>query len=247
LVPNDRTLHSVQEDWFASAPALADDFHRRHQRPLVTVSYAQSLDGSIATRNREQLELSSKESMVLTHRVRAVSDAILIGINTLLADDPQLTVRLAEGESPQPIVLDSSLRIPPTARLLDRTDRNCWLACTDSNSQQRCLQLQERGAELLCCGADREGRVNLFDLLGLLGRRGIKSVMVEGGSQVITSFIENRLVDKLIITIAPRLVGGLSVLDQTAGAHPLVTLESVSYQPCGPDLILWALPQWQVQ
>jgi riboflavin-specific deaminase-like protein len=211
----------------------------------VTLSFAQSLDGSIATSNRKQLALSSHESMVLTHRIRAISDAIVIGINTLITDDPQLTVRLVEGPNPQPIVLDSNLRMPSTARLLTRSDQGCWLACIDSNSTQKSRRLQDLGAELLYCGADHTGRVNLLDLLSLLGQKGVKSIMVEGGSQVITSFIESRLVDKLIITIAPRLVGGLSALDRPALENSFVKLDSIAYQPCGPDLILWALPDWQ--
>ena len=241
---SDNRFKLNQEDWFDSLPQLADDFHRRHQRPLVTLSFAQSLDGSIATWNRKQIVLSSRESMVLTHRIRAISDAIVIGINTLLTDDPQLTVRHVEGPNPQPVVLDSNLRIPSTARLLSRRDKRCWLACIDSNSPQNRRRLEDLGAELLFCGADQTGRVNLPELLALLGQKGVKSIMVEGGSQVITSFIESRLVDKLIITIAPRLVGGLSVLDRPALENSFLQLDSISYQPCGPDLILWALPDW---
>lgn len=240
----DNRLKLNQESWFESLPQLADDFHRRHQRPLVTLSFAQSLDGSIATWNRKQLALSSRESMILTHRVRSVSDAIVIGINTLLTDDPELTVRLVKGPNPQPIVLDSTLRIPPTARLLNRGVQRCWLACVSGNSSEKRRSLEDLGAELLYCGADRTGRVNLPDLLGLLGRKGIKSIMVEGGSKVITSFIESRLVDKLIITIAPRLVGGLSALYRPALENSFLQLNSVYYQPCGPDLVLWALPNW---
>ena len=244
LACSDNRLKLNQESWFESLPQLADDFHRRHQRPLVTLSYAQSLDGSIATWKRKQLALSSRESMILTHRIRSVSDAIVIGINTLLTDDPQLTVRLVKGPNPQPIVLDSNLRIPSTARLLNRSDQRCWLACINSNSSRKLRSSGDLGAELLYCGADRTGRVNLPDLLALLGRKGIKSIMVEGGSQVITSFIESRLVDKLIITIAPRLVGGLSALDRPALENSFLQLNSVYYQPCGPDLVLWALPNW---
>ncbi|MBI5895832.1 MAG: dihydrofolate reductase family protein [Desulfobacterales bacterium] len=88
--------------------------------------------------------------------------------------------------------------------------------------------------------------VDLPDLLDQLGRRGIRSIMVEGGGQVITSFIEARLVDQMIVTIAPRLVGGLPVLDRPAvGNGSLLRFDPVSYQPCGPDMILWAQPQWQ--
>jgi riboflavin-specific deaminase-like protein len=234
------------EQWFAQWPRQAEEFLAHHHRPLVTVSYAQSVDGSIATRNREQLRLSSSQSMILTHRIRAACDAIVIGINTLLVDDPQLTVRLAEGTSPQPIVLDSNLRIPLQARILDRTDHRCWLACADHSDPARIGAVEGRGAEVICCHRDRRNRVDLPNLLQLLGERGIRSVMVEGGGQVITSFIKARLVDQMIITIAPRLVGGLPVLDRPAvGNGSLLHLRSVTYQTCGPDIILWAQPQWQ--
>lgn len=241
-----RDLDGHQEAWFVQWPLLAEEFLTRHHRPLVTVSYAQSVDGSIASRNREQLQLSSRPSMVLTHRIRAACDAIVIGINTLLVDNPLLTVRLSEGTSPQPIVLDTNLRIPLQARLLDRTDRRCWLACADDSDPARVSAVEGRGAEVLRCRRDRQGRVDLPDLLRLLGERGIRSLMVEGGSQVISSFIAARLVDQMIITIAPRLVGGLQVLDRPAtGNGSSLRLSAVTYQPCGPDIILWAQPQWQ--
>ena len=90
----------------------AEAFYRRHRRPFVTLSYAQSLDGSIATAAGQPLRISSPQSMIMTHALRAAHDAILVGINTVLADDPSLTVRLDEGNNPQPIVLDSQLRMP---------------------------------------------------------------------------------------------------------------------------------------
>ncbi len=234
------------EQWLDRLPFLAEQFLAEHHRPLVTVSYAQSVDGSIATRNREQLRLSGDQSMILTHRIRAACDGIVIGINTLLIDNPLLTVRLAEGTSPQPIVLDSRLRIPLQARLLERTDLNCWLACTEQSDRERISAVVNQGAEVIRCRHDRQGRVDLPHLLRQLGERGIRSLMVEGGGQVITSFIEARLVDQLIITIAPRLVGGLPVLDRPAVRNgSLLHLNPIHYQPCGPDLILWARPQWQ--
>jgi riboflavin-specific deaminase-like protein len=234
------------EEWFDMLPLVSQAFLARHQRPLVTVSYAQSVDGSIATRNRGQLQLSSHPSMVLTHRIRAACDAIVIGINTLLTDNPQLTVRLIEGPNPQPIVLDSHLRVPLHARLLERTDRHCWLACTNTNDPQRVVAVESRGAEVISCRQDRRGMVDLPDLLHQIGQRGIRSIMVEGGGQVITSFIEARLVDQMIITIAPRLVGGLPVLDRpAAGDGSRLHFDPLSYQSCGPDMILWAQPRWQ--
>jgi riboflavin-specific deaminase-like protein len=234
------------EQWFDQLPLLAAQFLAEHHRPLVTVSYAQSVDGSIATRNREQLRLSGHQSMVVTHRIRAACDAIVIGINTLLIDNPLLTVRLADGPNPQPIVLDSQLRIPLQSRLLERTDLGCWVACTENGDPERIGAVENQGAEVILCRHDRQGRVDLSHLLQQLGERGISSLMVEGGGQVISSFIEARLADQMIITIAPRLVGGLPVLDRPAVRNgALLHLTDVTYQPCGPDLILWAQPQWQ--
>jgi riboflavin-specific deaminase-like protein len=235
-----------QDLWFDRLPVLSRECMDRHNRPLITISYAQSVDGSIATRNRKQLQLSGHESMVLTHRIRAACDAIVVGINTVLVDDPQLNVRLTPGTNPQPIVLDSKLRLPLQARLLDRTDNRCWLACTDKNDQKRIDAVEKRGAEVIRCQRDLLGRVDLQDLLLQLGKRGIKSIMVEGGSQVITSFIEARLVDHMIITIAPRLVGGLPILNGSfSGNNSLLHLNPVSYQSCGQDIVLWGQPQWQ--
>lgn len=242
----DSKPNSHQENWFSQWPHLAKEFLSRHQRPLVAVCYAQSVDGSIASWDREQLQLSSHQSMILTHRIRAACDAIVIGINTLRVDNPLLTVRLAEGTSPQPIILDTNLRIPLQARILDRTDHRCWLACADNNDPERVGAVEDRGAEVIRCHRDRQGRVDLPNLLHLLGKRGITSIMVEGGGQVITSFIEARLIDQMIITIAPLLVGGLPALDRhTADNGSTLRLSSVTYQTCGPDIILWAKPQWQ--
>lgn len=232
--------------WLDRLPVLAGEFYHRQGRPFVTVSYAQSVDGSIASRNREPILLSGEQSMVLTHRIRAASDAIVIGINTLMVDNPLLTVRLVDGQNPQPVILDSHLRIPLRARLLDRTDHRCWLACTEQNRAERIDEVARRGAEVIRCNRDLLGRVDLPDMLDQLGKRGIRSIMVEGGSQVITSFLEARLVDQVIITIAPRLVGGLSALNRhiaTEGCQ--LHLDPACYMTCGPDMVLWGKPQWQ--
>jgi len=235
-----------QESWLSSLPERAEAFYQKFHRPLVTVSYAQSIDGSIASRNREQLQLSSNQSMMLTHRIRASCDAILIGINTLLIDDPQLTVRLVEGVSPLPIVLDSKLRIPPESRLLQRQNPGCLLASTIEQGNKRVSEVENLGAEVVCCRPDSRGKVDLADLLYQLGQKGIRSIMVEGGSKVITSFLESQLVDQMIITITPRLIGGLPVVGRSlsmAGKYP--SLSQFSHHLSGPDIILWAQPQWQ--
>ena len=100
----------------------AKGFCTKNNRPFIIISYAQSVDGSIASRSRLPIHLSGTESSVLTHQIRAGCDAILIGIGTLLADDPQLTVRLVESRNPQPIILDTHLRTPLNAKLVKRSD-----------------------------------------------------------------------------------------------------------------------------
>src|SRR5687768_4642967 len=105
-------------------------------RPVVTLSYAQTLDGSLALPGR-QLIISSPESMKMTHELRAAHDGLLVGIGTVLIDDPRLTVRLADGRNPQPVVLDSRLRMPLTANLLKHPDRRPWLAATDPDPERQ--------------------------------------------------------------------------------------------------------------
>ncbi len=236
---------SAMQGWLEEWPSRAEAFFQRHRRPLVTVSYAQSIDGCIASRSRQQLLLSSQESMVLTHRIRAACEAIVVGINTVLVDDPQLTVRLVAGRSPQPVVLDTNLRIPLGARLLERRASRCWVASDAEMPAARIAAVEAKAAEVLPCPRDRQNRVDLPHLLNLLGQRGIRSIMVEGGAQVITSFLEARLVDQLIITIAPRLVGGLPVLERPVVSNGTsLNLTDVVYGTCGPDIILWARPDW---
>ena len=217
-------------------------------RPFVTVSYAQSIDGSIATRNRRPLPLSGPEAMRMTHVLRALHDGILVGIETVLADDPQLSVRLVEGPHPQPVVLDSRLRTPRDARLLQDRQRRSWLVGAVDNPPARVGDMTRSGAEVLPCPRDaRSGRLDLPQTLALLHARGIKRLMVEGGARVITSFIQAQLVDLFIVTIAPKLVGGLQVLAApTNGANAPMQLSGVRYACLGGDLILWARPVWQM-
>lgn len=184
----------------------------RRGRPHVTLAYAQSLDGSIAGKGNRPMSLSSFGSLQLTHELRAAHDAILVGIGTVLSDNPRLNVRLASGEDPRPIVVDSRLRIPKDARLL-QNGRGVWLAATDRAAILAETELQSRGATVLRLQALPNGWVNLEALLGRLAERGVRHVLVEGGARILTSFFEARLADYLVVTISPRFVGGLRPLD----------------------------------
>jgi len=226
------TINQQIEDWLDShkhKPATAG-------RPFVTLSYAQSWDGSITTRTGDSLALSGKESTRLTHQLRSLHDGILVGIGTVLTDDPQLTVREWSGSNPQPIVLDSRLRMPPNARLCQDADRRCWVLTSLTNDNAFKGQ-----ADILTLASDAEGRVNLRDALSLLWQKGIKMLMVEGGSHVITAFLKAQLVDALVLTIAPTMVGGykgVGNLGITCKTQ-LPKISPMRSHMLGDDLIMW--------
>lgn len=205
-------------------------------RPLVTLSYAQSLDGSIARERGKPLVLSGPESMRLTHQLRAAHDAILAGIGTVQADNPQLTVRLVEGDSPIPVILDTHLKISPTARLFENRKKPI-LACRDSAARSdRAQELLRAGATLLSVKSDRNGHLSLPELVMGLFERGIKSVMVEGGAQVIGAFLQQDLVDRIMLTITPVYIGGLKALENASSEQSEV--REVSAFTAGRDIIL---------
>ncbi len=197
----------------------------------MTLSYAQARDGSIARKRGEPAALSSPESLKMTHRLRAAHDAILVGIGTVLSDDPQLNVRLAPGRSPRPVVLDSQLRTPPAARLLD--ERAALIFCAASAQA-------EAEASLVAAGARVErkrgnGRVDLASMLERLDELGVESLMVEGGGEIIASFVDQGLVDRVVITTAPVGLNGYKPIDP-----PLqFRLRNTSSQQLGVDTITW--------
>ncbi len=219
--------------------------HRqRLGRPFVTLSYAQSLDGSIADRPGRPLALSGEAAMALTHSLRASHEAILVGIGTVLADNPRLNVRLVAGKNPQPIVVDSRLRFPSYANLL-KNGRTPWIATNQGADPERQDALEAAGAKVLRL-AGSNGWVDLAELLQYLGTLGINSLMVEGGAQIITSFLAARLVDQVVLTIAPLLVGGLRVVDHLgrSSSRRFPRLRHLSYQQLGEDLVLRGEPEW---
>ncbi|MFZ5450044.1 MAG: RibD family protein [Thermodesulfobacteriota bacterium] len=222
----------------------ATTHRRRTGRPLVTLSYAQSLDGSIADRPGRPLALSGSQSMAMTHGLRASHEAILVGIGTVLADNPRLNVRLVVGKDPQPVVVDSRLRFPSYSNLL-KNGRTPWIFTNEDADAERQQALEAAGAKVLRI-AGSNGWVDLVGLLEYLGSRGINSLMVEGGAQIITSFLTSRLVDQVVLTIAPLLVGGLRVMDHPGhlSLKEFPRLSNLSFQQLGDDLVLRGEPDW---
>src|SRR6187431_752217 len=209
---------------------------RSTDRPFVTLSYAQSLDGSIALRCDEPLALSGQKSLRLTHQLRSMHDGILVGIGTVLSDDPQLTVRHWIGHNPQPIVLDSQLRITANARLCSLPDKRCWVLTT-VDDEGTVIE----GLEITALEGNADGRVCLQRALKLLWSRGIKSLMVEGGASVISAFLKARLVDALVLTITPQFVGGYKAVNDL-GVQARCALPKIKpffSEHLGDDLIVW--------
>jgi 3,4-dihydroxy 2-butanone 4-phosphate synthase/GTP cyclohydrolase II len=219
----------------------------RNGRPFVTLAYAQSVDGSIALEPGRPFPLSGPESMRLTHALRAAHDGILIGIGTLLADDPRLTVRLVAGRSPQPVVVDSSLRTPPGARLFNGVPpRPALIAATDAADQARRAGLEARGAKVLQVPAWENGWVDLPALMGRLSAQGIGHLMVEGGARIITSFLRARLVDYAVVTVTPRFLGGMPALTaDERGSLP--SMQSWAAHRVGDDLVLSGELRWAAE
>ena len=215
-------------------------------RPHITLSYAQSLDGSIAARRGEQTLISGPEAGRLTHRLRAAHDAILVGIGTVIADDPQLTVRLVRGPDPQPVIVDSRLRFPAWARLL-KGERRPWIATTEAADPGRAAALEAAGARIIRLPADPGGMVSLPALLAFLHHAHIRSLMVEGGATVISNFLAAHLADRLVLTIAPLMLGGLNAVADLGrlNGQAMPHLVRPRYQALGKDVVLFGELEWK--
>jgi diaminohydroxyphosphoribosylaminopyrimidine deaminase/5-amino-6-(5-phosphoribosylamino)uracil reductase len=176
--------------------------------PFVTLKYAQTIDGRIASATGHSQWISSKASRRFAHALRAEHDAVLVGVDTVIQDDPELTVRLARGKNPVRIIIDSTLRIPENATVLQNQKKATTLiAVTLQSSEKKRSYFNERGIETLVIDKDGAGRVDLGKLLIAMGKRGISSVLVEGGAQIITSFVRERLPDRIVIITAPKILG----------------------------------------
>ena len=211
-------------------------------RPSVTVSYAQTLDGRLATATGESRWISCPDSLRFAHEMRAGHDAVLVGAGTVCKDDPRLTVRHVPGASPLRVIVDSTLRTPPDAAVLaDGAASGTVLAVTDHAPAEHRERVLSLGATVLELPSDLDGRVDLTALLGELVVSGIASVMVEGGATLITSFFRAGLVDRLAVCVAPKILGGGIEAIGDLGIRELsrsLTLADAMVEPYGVDLIL---------
>lgn len=210
-------------------------------KPFVTVSYAQTLDGRLATLSGSSQWIGGPESLRFAHELRAGHDAIMVGIGTVRQDDPRLTVRLVAGRNPLRVIVDSRLQISPQAAVLrDGAAGGTLLATTGAAPAERIAYFTALGATVLPLPATSAGQVDLSALLAALAARGIASVMVEGGAALITSLLAARLVDRMAVCLAPKILGtGLAAvgdlsLRELAHAYRLA---EVQWRPAGNDMI----------
>ena len=227
--------------------ALVADFakHIRTGLPFVTLKAAVTLDGKIATRTGDSKWITGHEARTETHRMRDESDAILVGIGTVLSDDPALTVRHTEGRDPVRVVLDADLRTPPTAAVVDQANASgagALIFHAPDADAARGRALVGPGVELIPVPRHARG-VDLVEVLRALGERGVVRLLVEGGAHVHGTFLDLGLADRAAIFIAPRIVGDTDAISFAAGSG----VESIEHtwrlvrtrvQSLGPDWLV---------
>lgn len=219
-----------------------------NSRPVVTLSYAQTLDGRLATSTGGSQWISAPESLRFSHMLRAEHDAIMVGVGTACNDDPRLTVRLVAGRNPLRVVVDSTLRTPLSAAVLtERAAPGTVFAVTDRAPAGKCDEVCSLGATVLRLPTDAGGRVDLVALLAALHRWGIGSVLVEGGARLITALLRARLVERLVVCIAPKILGtGIEAVGDLyiRDLARCLALTETSVTPYGVDLVLDSLVEY---
>ncbi|KAH7484469.1 hypothetical protein PRIC2_003573 [Phytophthora ramorum] len=190
--------------------------------PFITLTYAQSIDGSLTAERGKPTLLSGPASMKMTHLLRTLHDGILVGVGTVIADNPSLNARLAEGTNPRPIIIDTNLRCPTTIKLftLPTCEKPIILfghGSQDPDILKRKQALEALGASVQECqtmhGEDGRYHVDLRDAFRVAKQNGISSIMVEGGATILTSSLQEatqrHFIDLVVVTIAPTFIGGL--------------------------------------
>lgn len=228
------------------AERLNDSYvHRmRTGRPLVVLKMAMTLDGKTATAAGESKWITGPQARRHAHHLRSQADAIMVGVNTVLTDDPQLTVRLGRPVARQPlrVIMDSRLRTPPTAKVLSRRLRKgTVIATTHMAPPAQLARLRKRGISILALPGTRQ--VSLRACLKHLGRMGINLLLIEGGSELAASALQSGVVDRLRLYIAPRLLGGNDAKGLFGGSCPsqlarALSVSGLSVKKIGPDFML---------
>jgi diaminohydroxyphosphoribosylaminopyrimidine deaminase/5-amino-6-(5-phosphoribosylamino)uracil reductase len=216
--------------------------------PFVILKVAATLDGKIATRNGNSKWISGEASRRFAHKLRDQVDGVLVGIGTVLKDDPLLTARIKGGRDPYRIVLDSRLKIPEAAKLIGASPTKVVIAATELAPEDKIERLGKRGVRILTLDS-KEGRVNLKSCLSKLGEIGMMSLLVEGGSQVNGSFLDEGLIDKLLLFLSPKLIGdrlapGIFGGRGVSNLQEAIPLKEIKAKRIGEDIFLEGYLEW---
>ncbi len=208
--------------------------------PFVTAKFASSLDGKISTATGESQWISCEEARAFTHHLRDVNDGIMVGIGTVLADNPSLTARLPDGKNPARIIVDSRARTPLDAKILTDGQAKTIIAVAETAPTEKVSALKNLGAEIIQTGGEQ---VDLKVLMSELARREITSVLLEGGGTLNFSMLRAGLVDKVLAFVAPKILGGKSALTPVEGGgfekiSDAVQLENLSAEKIGSDILI---------
>jgi len=215
-------------------------------KPFVAIKMATSLDGKIATSSGDSKWITNEKSRHYAHQLRLKYSAILVGVNTVLADDPILNIRIRKIKTKNPlrIVLDSSLRSPKNAKIFDTSIAATWIATTEKASAERIELFRKKGVKVLII-PEKKGKIDLHFLIERLGKEGIDSLLVEGGGTVNFSFAEEKLIDKVYAFIAPKLIGGENAKtgmegDGFAQLSETIDLKCLTYKKLNDNLLIEA-------
>ncbi|UCD63351.1 MAG: bifunctional diaminohydroxyphosphoribosylaminopyrimidine deaminase/5-amino-6-(5-phosphoribosylamino)uracil reductase RibD [Candidatus Zixiibacteriota bacterium] len=221
--------------------------YHENKRPFVTLKLAQTLDGRIATLSGESKYISSAQSLTYTHLLRAEADAVIVGLGTVRADNPTLTVRRVRGNSPYRIVVTASANLPPQAAMLkNNPDQRTIIATTESSAASRIKSRPRRNLIYWSLKKASGGLIDLGDLLDKADDFGLHSLLVEGGGRLATSFLKAGLVDKLVIVTAPVIVG--RGIDAVGELNIRRLSQALTFQNCrtfasGPDTVFVGYPR----
>ena len=211
--------------------------------PFVTLKIAQTLDGKIATSSGESKWITGEKAREEGHRLRDTNDAILVGINTVLKDNPSLTTRIPRGRDPIRVIVDTKLRTPLKAKIItQKSSAKTYIATLDTMPKDKLVKLLDAGAEVLLAKGSK-GHVDLKNLMKMLGGFGVTSVLIEGGSEVHASALKSGIVDKVVMFIAPMLMTGKDSLCSIGGVSPTrltqsIRLRNMTSRMAGDDLMI---------
>jgi diaminohydroxyphosphoribosylaminopyrimidine deaminase/5-amino-6-(5-phosphoribosylamino)uracil reductase len=220
-------------------------------RPFVLAKTALTLDGWSATSTGDSKWITNDKSRLFVHRLRDGVDGILVGIGTIIADDPSLTTRLKSrrGKDPIRVIVDTKLRIPHNAKVLNQASDSITLVAVGDNVSPRLIKgiENERVSTVIC--PEKKGLIDLEALMGILGKMSITSLMVEGGASIMGSMIKKRLIDKFYIFKAPKLLGGNDGFSMAQGAGPermdeSLTLKDIKVRRFSDDILIRGYPDY---